>query len=364
MSPVSSELNMKLAGLGYNEDLSQYRQEHSLQSFEIGRVIAEHRERYIVLTEKGEMDAEIIGHLRFSASDRSDFPAVGDWVALSVFNEDEAIIHAIYPRQSILERQAVGKFGEKQIIATNIDYALIIQAVDRDFNLNRLERYLAITKACHIDPVILLSKIDLIDQVKLGSIINLIRKRIRDVQVFAISNVSGEGLKALVQLFRHGKTYCFLGSSGVGKSTLINKLTGKDLMRTNSISDSTNKGRHVTSHREMFILESGGILIDNPGMREIGLTDSDEGMEATFDSIIKLSSVCKFSDCQHIRENGCAVLEAVENGELDRAAYENYLKMEREKIHFQSSIAEKRKKDKDFGKMIKNYKKSRKQSDS
>ena len=183
MSPVGSELNMTLAELGYNEDLSQYRQEHSLQSFEIGRIIAEHRERYIVLTEKGEMDAEIIGHLRFSASDRSGFPAVGDWVALSVFNEDEAIIHEIYPRQSVIERQAVGKFGEKQIIATNIDYALIIQAVERDFNLNRLERYLAISYAGNIEPVIILSKIDLVGQDELANIVNEVSKRIKDVQI-------------------------------------------------------------------------------------------------------------------------------------------------------------------------------------
>jgi len=362
MSPVSSELNMKLAGLGYNEDLSQYRQEHSLHSFEIGRVIAEHRERYIVLTEKGEMDAEIIGHLRFSASDRSDFPAVGDWVALSVFNEDEAIIHAIYPRQSVLERQAVGKFGEKQIIATNIDYALIIQAVKRDFNLNRLERYLAISYAGNIEPVIILSKIDLVGQDELSSIVNEVSKRIKDVQIIAISNISRDGFDLLIQILQEGKTYCFLGSSGVGKSTLINNLAGKDLMRTNSISDSTNKGRHVTSHREMHVLESGAILIDNPGMREIGMADSDGGMEATFDTIINLSKTCKFSDCKHIHENGCAVLEALEDGEIERAYYENYLKMEREKIHFTSSIAEKRRKDKEFGKMVKTFKKNKKQS--
>ena len=354
---------MTLAELGYNEDLSNYRQEQNLLSFEIGRVIAEHRERYIVQTEKGELEAEIIGHLRFSATDRSGFPAVGDWVAVSVFNEDEAIIHAIYPRQSIIERQTVGKFGEKQIIATNINYALIIQAVDRDFNLNRLERYLAISYAGNIKPVIILSKIDLVSQDELAELLDKIVQRIKGIQTIDLSNISRDGLETITQLLQQGKTYCFLGSSGVGKSTLINNLAGKDLMRTNSISDSTKKGRHVTSHREMHILKSGGILIDNPGMREIGLGDSDGGMEVTFESIIHLSRACKFSDCKHIHENGCAVLEAVENGDLDRAAYENYLKMEREKIHFQSSIAEKRKKDKDFGKMIKNYKKSRKQND-
>jgi ribosome biogenesis GTPase len=354
---------MTLAELGYNEDLNLYRQEQNLQSYEIGRIVAEHRERYIVLTENHELEAEIIGHLRFSASDRTGFPAVGDWVAISIYNEKDAIIHAIYPRQSILERQAVGKFGEKQIIATNIDHALIIQAVDRDFNLNRLERYLSISYAGDIDPVIILSKIDLVGQDELAYIFNVVSKRIKDVQVLSVNNKSRDGLDVLFRLLQRGKTYCFLGSSGVGKSTLINNLAGKDLMRTNSISDATKKGRHVTSHREMLILESGGILIDNPGMREIGMADSDVGMETTFDTIINLSRACKFSDCKHIHENGCAVQKAVENGKLDRASYENYLKMEREKTHFQSSIAEKRKKDKDFGKMIKNYKKSKKQDE-
>lgn len=351
---------MKLAELGYTDDLARYRQQQNLSSFEVGRISAEHRERYVVLTEKSELEAEIIGNLRFSASDRSGFPAVGDWVAVSVYNIQDAIIHAIYPRRSILERQAVGKFGEKQIIATNIDYALIIQAVDRDFNLNRLERYLAISHTGNIEPVIILSKIDLVGQDELADMEDMIAKRIKGVQTIALSNISGNGLENITQLLQTGKTYCFLGSSGVGKSTLINNLAGEDLMRTNSISENTNKGRHVTSHREMHILKSGGILIDNPGMREIGLADSDGGMEATFDRIINLSRACNFSDCQHIHENGCAVLEAVENGELERAYYENYLKMEREKIHFQSSIAEKRKKDKDFGKMVKNYKKNRK----
>ena len=172
-----------------------------------------------------------------------------------------------------------------------------------------------------------------------------------------------DGLDVLIKLLQKGKTYCFLGSSGVGKSTLINNLAGKDLMRTNSISDSTKKGRHVTSHREMVILKNGGILIDNPGMREIGLADASGGLETAFEQITELSSECKFSDCRHINENGCAVVAAVENGDLERAAYDNYLKLEREKIHFQSSIAEKRKKDKEIGKMIKDYKKTRKQNE-
>jgi ribosome biogenesis GTPase len=354
---------MTLEELGYNEDLKLYRQEHDLHSFEIGRIIAEHRERYIVLTEKGELEAEIIGHLRYSASDRSGFPAVGDWVAFSVHNEYDAIIHSIYPRQSILERQAVGKFGEKQIIATNIDYALILQAVDRDFNLNRLERYLAISYAGHIEPVIILSKIDLVPPDELADLEDKISKRIKGIQTIAISNITGDGLEVLIQLIQKGKTYCFLGSSGVGKSTLINNLAGKDLLRTDSIGDSTKKGRHVTSHREIVVLDSGGILVDNPGMREIGLADTSGGLESTFDQITELSRECKFSDCRHISEDGCAIIMAVDDGDLDRDSYKNYLKMEREKIHFQSSIAEKRRKDKEFGKMIKNFKNNRKQND-
>ncbi|KPL13238.1 MAG: ribosome biogenesis GTPase RsgA [Bacteroides sp. SM23_62] len=354
---------MTLEDLGYHEELGRYQQMQHLHSFEIGRIAAEHRERYTVLTEKDELEAEVIGQLRFSASDRSDFPAVGDWVAVSVFNESDAIIHAIYPRRSILERQAVGKFGEKQIIAANIDYALIIQAVDRDFNLNRLERYLAISYAGNIEPVIILSKIDLVNKDELAYLVNKIAGRIRNIHIIALSNMTGDGLEELIRLIQKGKTYCFLGSTGVGKSTLINKLAGKDLLRTNSLSKSTKKGRHVTSHREMVVLEKGGILVDNPGMREIGLADTAGGLETTFDLITELSTECKYSDCKHIQEDGCAILASVDNGDLDRAAYENYLKMVREKIHFQSSIAEKRRKDKEIGRMIKAFMKHRKQNE-
>ncbi len=234
--------------------------------------------------------------------------------------------------------------------------------MDRDFNLNRLERYLAISYAGNIEAIIILSKIDLVGPDGLADIVEKIEERIPNVHIISISNISRDGLELLVQLMRKGKTYCFLGSSGVGKSTLINNLAGVDLMNTKSISESTKKGRHVTSHREMVVLDNGGILIDNPGMREIGLADNGGGLEKAFGQITKLSRECKYSDCRHINENGCAVIEAVESGEIDRATYENYMKLEREKIHFQSSIAEKRKKDKEFGKMVKHYKKNRKEN--
>ena len=351
---------MTLEDLGYNIVLANYRKDQSLDPFEVGRVISEHKERYIVKTTENEYDAEIIGNLLFSAQKRSDFPAVGDWVAISKYDEDKVLIHSVFPRKTIIERQAVGKQGEKQIIATNIDYAFIVQAVDRDFNINRIERYLTICNASNIRPIIILNKIDLINDAELSKLITTVQERIKQVPVIPISNESQKGIERLKKNIEKGKTYCLLGSSGVGKSTLLNNLSGKQLMKTNEISTSTNKGRHVTSHRELLVLDNAGILIDNPGMREVGIADSTDGLEITFETIVKLSSVCKFKDCTHTTEIDCAVIAAFESGEIDKSSYENYLKMEREKEHFELTVTERRKKDKDFGKMVKNYKKDRK----
>lgn len=350
---------MTLEDLGYNDKIEKFRIEHDLNRFEVGRVISEHRERYIVRTIKGEYEAEITGNMRFTAKSREDFPAVGDWVALTTHDLDFAIIHNILPRSSIIKRQAVGQFGEVQIIATNIDYAFLVQATDRDFNINRLERYLTICYSAKVKPVIVLTKTDLTDDLRINEILNSIKARIKNVPVIPVSNETKNGYEAIKAFIEQGKTYCMLGSSGVGKSTLLNNLSGESLMRTDIISQSTNKGKHVTSHRELIILENGGILIDNPGMREVGIADSAGGLETTFDKIVRLSKNCKFKDCTHTTEIGCSVIEAVEKGEIDKASYENYLKMEREKIHFELTLAEKRKKDKEFGKMVSNYKKDR-----
>jgi ribosome biogenesis GTPase / thiamine phosphate phosphatase len=348
---------MTLENLGYYPELEKFCYDNDLKSFGVGRVISEHKERYVVKNEENEYEAEIIGNLRFSAQSRSDFPAVGDWVAISEYDINKVLIHKVFPRKTIIERQAVGKFGEKQIIAANIDYAFIVQAAGRDFKINRIERYLTICNVSNIKPVIILNKIDLIDDPELDKIIKRVKKRIKDIQIFAISNETQKGLSALNEFILKGKTYCLLGSSGVGKSTLLNNLSGKTLMKTGDISLSTNKGKHVTSHRELFILENGGIFIDNPGIREVGITDSNHALEITFDSITKLSEECKFKDCTHTNEKGCAVLKALELEEIDRDSYDNFMKMEREKEHFQSTVAERRKKDKAFGKMVKNYKK-------
>ena len=348
---------MSLADFGYNDEFEKFRIELHLDTFDIGRVIAEHKERYVIRTAKGEFEAEITGNMRFTAKSREDFPAVGDWVALTTYESDFAIIHKILPRYSVIKRQAVGQFGGIQIIATNIDYAFLVQAVDRDFNINRLERYLTICNSSRVSPIIVLSKIDLINVQQVADIVENIKNRIKAVPVIPISNESQDGYDAIKATIEKGKTYCLLGSSGVGKSTLLNNLSGKAIMRTDAISQSTDKGRHVTSHRELIILDNGGILIDNPGMREVGIADSANGLEITFDRIVTLSQNCRFKDCTHTGEIGCSVLEAVEKGEIDKASYENYLKMEREKAHFEATVAESRKKDKEFGKLMKNYKK-------
>lgn len=350
---------MKLKDIGYNDAIEKTRLDLGLKEFEIGRVISEHKERYIVKTEKGDFNAEITGNLQFSAKSRADFPAVGDWVALTSYDSEFGIIHNVLPRFSIISRQAVGQFGEIQIIAANIDYALLVQSIDRDFNINRLERYLTICYSSKVSPIIILTKTDLINEDSKAEIIQSLKQRINNIPVFAISNETQEGFDALKLIIEKGKTYCMLGSSGVGKSTLLNNLSGKAVMKTDAISESTNKGRHITSHRELIVMENGGILIDNPGMREVGIVDSGDGLETTFDIIFSLSQKCKYKDCTHTSETDCSVLEALEKGDLDQSSYENFLKMEKEKEHFESSLVERRKKDKDFGKMVKKFKKDR-----
>lgn len=348
---------MKLEDLGYNDRIKKLRTENNLNDFEIGRVTSEHRERYIVKTEEGEFEAEITGNMRFSASSREGFPAVGDWVALTTYGSDFAVIHKIIPRLSTISRQAVGQFGEIQIIAANIDFALIVQAVDRDFSINRIERYLTICNSSKVTPVIILTKTDLINEQSKAEIIESIHKRLNDVEVFAISNETQDGYDALKRIIEKGKTFCMLGSSGVGKSTLLNNLSGRSIMKTGAISESTSKGRHVTSHRELIVLENGGILIDNPGMREVGIVDTADGLETTFDIVFSLAQNCKFKDCTHTNETGCSVIEAVEKGRLDKSLFENYQKMQRERLFFETSVAEKKKKEKIFGKILKDYKK-------
>jgi len=348
---------MTLEDLGFNNFFEKYIIENDLKDFDIARVVAEHKELYVVKTLKGDFEAEITGNMRYTAKSREDFPAVGDWVLVKIYDDNFAVIHRILPRFSILKRRSSGKFLEVQVIAANIDYAFIVQSVDRDYNINRLERYLTICNSAKITPIIILSKIDLINELELEAIVNKIKSRISDVQIIPISNETKKGYDELKAIIKKGKTYCVIGSSGVGKSTLINNLYGNQKMQTETISESSKRGKHKTTHRELIILESGGILIDNPGMREVGLADINDGLETTFKNIHEISENCKFRDCSHTHEIGCAVIEAVNNGEIDKNSYENYLKMLKEKEYFESTLIERRKKERDFSKILKNYKK-------
>ena len=347
---------MTLEVLGYTTELEQYRTENNLSDFGVARVITEHKERYVVKNETGDFEAELIGNLRFTAQDRSDFPAVGDWVAISEYDSNKALIHHVFPRTSIIERQAVGKHGQTQIIATNIDVGFIVQSVNRDFNSNRLERYLTICNASKVTPIIILTKIDLISESELEQLLQNVSERIKNVEIIAISNETSEGIESVKSHIKAGKTYCLLGSSGVGKSTLINSISEKEVMKTGAISESIDRGKHVTTHRELIVLENGGIIIDNPGMREVGITESADGLNTTFETIFELATQCRFSDCTHIHEKGCAILEAIELGEIDEGSYNNYIRLEREQQFFESSAQDKKKKDKNLGKLIKSAK--------
>ena len=346
---------MNLLDLGFNNELAAYQKEKQLPDFSIGRVTQEHRERYVVSDGNKEYEAEITGNLRFSATSRADFPAVGDWVTMTIYDSDQAIIHKILPRKSVLARQAVGKFGEIQIISTNIDVAFIVQAINNNFSINRLERYLTICYSSNIEPVLVISKIDLSTEKEILDAIRSLEKRDKKVKYILLSNMTLTGLDQIMDFIQKGKTYCVVGSSGVGKSTLINNLLNKNILKTGHISHSTNKGRHISDHRELFVLENGGIIIDTPGMKELGMTDNENGMRTTFQEIFNISLKCKFPDCKHINETGCAVIEALKNGAIDKDSYDNYQKIQKEQERFQTTVAEKRKKDKVFGKMIKNY---------
>ena len=355
---------MTLADLGYTDEIAVYLQKNELSGFSFGRVTQEHRERYVVSTGDREYDAEITGNMRFTASTRSDFPAVGDWVTMTIYDTDQAIIHKILPRKSMLARQAVGKPGEIQIISTNIDFAFIVQAISNNFNINRLERYLTICNSANIEPVLVISKTDLATGNEIRDAVQALEARDKNVKFILLSNISHEGLDQIISFMEKGKTYCVVGSSGVGKSTLINNLLKKNILRTGEISKSTNKGRHITDHRELFVLENGGIIIDTPGMKELGVTDDLKGIESTFQDIHTIAQKCRFTDCQHINESGCAVLEALKNGTINSESYENYRKILKEQERFQTTVAEKHKRDKAFGKMLKNYHKDMKRNNN
>lgn len=353
---------IKLEDLGYNSFFESNRKALGLEGYSVARVMAEYRGAYRVKNPAGEYLAEVTGKQMFDAQSREDYPAVGDWAAITELDQERAVIHSVLPRKTLLKRKYSGR-SEAQVIASNIDIAFIIESVDRDYNLNRFERYLAIANDGEIKPVMVLNKIDLISAPELNSKTSQTKKRFADIDVILTSAIRNDGLDDLAAHILMGKTYCLLGSSGVGKSSIINRLLERDVIKTDAISHHSGKGKHTTTAREMYFLENGGILIDNPGMREIGMTDSDAGIEDAFDDITALSRKCRFGDCTHTHEPGCVVREAVECGELDKGRFKNYIRLKKEAEYYEMTQIEKREKDRQFGKFIKKMKKQQKKGE-
>lgn len=353
---------MNLENLGYNPFFEENRNRLGLGDFSVGRVMAEHKGSYKVINEKSEFLAKITGKQMFEAQSREDYPAVGDWVVIEELDSEKAVIRGILPRKTIIKRKSGdrNKSGEKtdvQIIAANIDVAFAVESIDRDYNLNRFERYFALARDGGAKGAIILNKIDLISKEELEMKLAEIKNRFKGADIICVSAANNQGLDELRQYILPAKTYCFLGSSGVGKSSIINKLIGEESIRTDDISSYSGRGKHTTTNREMYFLPEGGILIDNPGMREVGMIDSGTGVDDLFDEIIALAENCKYDDCTHTHEPGCAVLAALESGDLDKEKYANYINLKKEAQYYQMSSLQKREKDRQFGKFINKAKK-------
>jgi ribosome biogenesis GTPase len=304
-------------------------QPHAADSRQPGRVLAENRGRYVVATEGGEVDAAVSGRFRYDSGTAEDFPSVGDWIVLEPGDDRAlAIIHGVLPRATRFARPARGDVGGAQVIAANIDLVLIVTGLDHDFNLRRLERYLALAWSSGAEPVIVLNKADMCDDVA---------GRVADaalvapgVPVRAISALDGAGMDSLTPLLEPGKTVALLGSSGVGKSTIVNALLGYERQQTGAVRADDQRGRHTTTSRELLVMPSGALLIDSPGMRSVGMWEVEEGLADAFADIEEFAAGCRFSDCTHIGEPGCAVQQAIVNGSLPAARLENQRKLARE----------------------------------
>jgi ribosome biogenesis GTPase / thiamine phosphate phosphatase len=333
---------------GWSEFFEVNFRPYAEKEYTCGRVALEHKNSFRVYTQFGEVLAEISGKLRHEAVNRSDLPAVGDWVVISSRPEgDRVMIHAVLPRRTSFARKIAGSRTEEQIVGANIDTVFLVTSLNQDFSLRRIERYLITAWESGSNPIIILSKADLCD--RLPDAIDEVHAIARGVPIYSISVVTGFGLQDIAQYFKRGQTVALLGSSGVGKSTLINHLAGVEQLKVQTVREHDDRGKHTTTHRELVLLPAGGLVLDTPGMRELQLWDSDESLQLVFDDIEALAGRCFFSDCRHQDEPRCVIREALAAGTIDSERYQSYEKLQKELKYLarrrdkQSEIAEKKK---------------------
>ena len=322
------------------------------------RVFRQDRQHYIVKSDQGEFTATLLGRLLYD--DDAELPVVGDWVLIEPFDESQAVIHDVLSRFSLFARKEVGKKSKRQAVAANINTVFLVSGLDNDFNIRRIERYLVQTVNSGATPVIVLNKTDLCPD--LDSKLAEVQRVAGNVAILSLSATQGNGLDQLHDMIQPGETVAFLGSSGVGKSSLVNRLLGYEHLKTGAVREDDSRGRHTTSHRELVVLPTGGLVMDTPGMRELQLWGDQDDLDAVFDDIEALAENCRFRDCVHESEPGCALHEAVENGELDEDRFQSYMKMRKEIAYTnrrrdEASIREERKRQKNLGKLYKSVQK-------
>ncbi|WP_245884478.1 ribosome small subunit-dependent GTPase A [Tumebacillus permanentifrigoris] len=298
--------------------------------FTVARVALEHKHLYRVYSEHGDLLASVTGKMRHEALGREAYPAVGDWVVISARPEEgKATVHGILPRFSKFSRKVAGNTTEEQIVAANVNTVFLVMALNNDFNIRRLERYLVAAWESGANPVVILTKSDLCDDIE--DKISDVESVAFGVPIHAISSELNQGLEQLQPYIGEGKTVALIGSSGVGKSTLVNRLCGEDRMMTKEVREGDDRGKHTTTYRELIRMPQGGLLIDTPGMRELQLWEADESsLSGSFADIDELASACFYRDCKHHNEPGCAVQRALESGTLEQARFQSYLKLQKE----------------------------------